>query len=117
LGMTAAQKGRFVTGRFFLYVALSVVALSMLLPFIWMLVTCVKEQGEVFTIPPRFIPGGTWHWENFGKVLSLQNFALFFLNSCIVSVSVVVGSLFVNSLSAYSFARLRFPGRNAIFML
>lgn len=115
--MTAAQTARFTVGRFFLYVVLSVVALSMLLPFIWMIITSVKEQREVFTFPPTFIPSGQWHWENFLKVVSVENFGRFFLNSSIVTVSVVLGSLFINSLSAYAFARLKFVGRNVLFML
>ncbi len=115
--MTGIQRARFVVGRFFLYVVLILVALSMLMPFVWMLATCVKGQGEVFTFPPRFLPSKEWHWDNFAKVFALQNFGLFTFHTVIVTAAVVIGSLFVNSLSAYAFARLKFPGRNAIFML
>ena len=115
--MTAAQTARFTVGRIFLYIVLIVVALSMLLPFFWMIITSVKEQGEVFTFPPTFIPSGKWHWENFLKVVSVENFGRFLLNTCIVTASVVAGSLFINSLSAYAFARLKFVGRNVLFML
>jgi multiple sugar transport system permease protein len=115
--MTTAQTARAVTGRFLMYVVLIAVALSMLLPFLWMLVTCVKDQNEVFTFPPTFIPSGKWHWENFAKVLTVENFERYFFNSCLVTASIVLGSLFINSLAAYAFARLKFPGRNGLFML
>ncbi len=68
------------------------VALSMILPFLWMLSTSLMGDLEVYQFPPRFLPSH-WRWENFPEALGLQPFGRFFLNTIIVSAVSVAGQL------------------------
>ncbi|HEY63963.1 MAG TPA: carbohydrate ABC transporter permease [Caldilineae bacterium] len=88
----------------------------MLLPFIWMLSTSLKEPREVFTYPPVWIPSRI-AWENYVQAVSLMPFGRFYLNSLVVAVSVTLLQLTTSSLAAFAFARLRFWGREPLFML
>jgi len=91
-------------------------ALAMIFPFIWMLSTSLKPEDEVFTWPPRLLH---WPpvWSNYSVAWQIAPFGRYFLNTAIVAVSVTGVSLFLNSLAAYAFARLRFRGRDLLFML
>jgi len=88
----------------------------MLLPFAWMLSTSLKDPAEIFTYPPIWIPNHL-AWENYTKAVSAMPFGRFYLNSLIVAVSVTFLQLFTSSLAAFAFARLRFWGRNGLFLL
>jgi len=88
----------------------------MLLPFAWMLSTSLKTPPETFTYPPIWIPK-TIAWDNYAKTVAAMPFGRFYLNSLIVTVSVTVLQILTSSLAAFAFARLRFRGRNALFLL
>ena len=81
-----------------------------------MLSTSLKTPAEVFTFPPIWIPSRL-AWENYVTTVSVMPFGRFYLNSAIVTASVTVLQLLVSSLAAFAFARLRFPGRNGLFLL
>lgn len=91
-------------------------ALTMLFPFLWMVSTSLKPEGEVFAWPPRLLP---WppQWSNYPEAWAIAPFGRYFLNTTVVALSVTGVSLFLNSLAAYAFARLRFRGRDLLFML
>jgi multiple sugar transport system permease protein len=93
-----------------------VVALFMLVPFFWSFSTSVKTAGEVFEYPPKWIPQSI-HWENYSQVWEVAPFGRYLLNSTVVSVMVTILTLLTASLAAYAFARLKFRGRDFIFML
>ncbi|MHB0875809.1 MAG: carbohydrate ABC transporter permease [Anaerolineae bacterium] len=101
-------------GRLLGYVVLSAVALSMLLPFLWMLSTSLKEPGNIFLLPPQWIPDPV-HWLNYADLFDELPFHLFFINSLKIAILVVFGSLISNSMAAFAFARVRFPGRGPLF--
>ena len=105
------------------YVILTGIALFFIVPFIWMFLSSFKPQEEIFAyIYPlslqTFIPE-TWTLNNFRRLMALDPypFTRYIGNSVFVAVSVTLGSLVVNSMAAYAFARLRFPGRNVLFVL
>lgn len=102
------------------HVALHLVLIAgsfvMILPFLWMLSTSLKERAEVFTYPPIWIPS-TLAWDNYNQALTALPFGRYYLNSLIVASSVTVLQLFTSSLSAFAFARLRFKGRETLFVL
>lgn len=104
------------TGHLVLHGALILGSVVMLLPFLWMLSTSLKTPAEVFTFPPIWIPSRL-AWENYLTTVSVMPFGRFYLNSAIVTASVTALQLLVSSLAAFAFARLRFPGRNALFLL
>jgi multiple sugar transport system permease protein len=93
---------------------LILIALTMLLPFLWMVSTAFMSELEVYRFPPEFVPSEL-RWSNFPEALSLQPFGRFFLNTVIVAAASVVGQLVFCSMAAYAFARLKFRWRNKIF--
>jgi multiple sugar transport system permease protein len=90
--------------------------ISMLLPFLWMVVTSLKTDAQVFKIPFEWIPN-PWVWTNYRDMLIQPSFHFwrYVVNSTIVSVCITLGSLVLNSLAAYAFAKYRFPGRELLF--
>lgn len=96
------------------YLLLTVVAVSMLLPFIWMVSSSFMTELEVHQFPPSFAPDNIL-WGNYTEALTLLPFGRFFFNSIIITTGVVMGQLLVCSLAAYSFSRLRYRGRDKLF--
>jgi multiple sugar transport system permease protein len=98
------------------YAVLIGLGLFMLAPFAWMILISLQETKTA--IPPlnKLVPE-VKHWENFSTVLFMPELPVFrfFLNSVFIAVVVVLGQLFVSSLAAYGFSRLRFKGREALF--
>lgn len=99
-----------------LHLVLILGSLVMLLPFIWMLSTSLKVPREIFTFPPTWIPTEI-AWSNYSEALASMPFGRFYFNSLVVASSVVFIQLLTSSLAAFAFARLRFKGRNAIFIM
>ena len=99
------------------YILLVFFTLIVLLPFIWMLLSSFKSQRELFRYPPTFFPG-KWMFSNYAKAWNsgTVNFGFMFLNSMKIVVPVTVFTILSSSLAAYAFARIRFKGRDFIFM-
>ena len=95
--------------------ALALVALLFLFPFFWMVSNAVRSNAEVLAIPVRILPN-VFEWHNFAAAWMQLPFGRFFVNSLIVSVSVTAITVVVSCLSGYAFARLKFPGRDALLM-
>jgi multiple sugar transport system permease protein len=91
-------------------------SIIMLVPFAWMLSTSLKEPGDVFVYPPQWIPQPP-QWTNYQETVTVMPFGRFYLNSVIQAMSVTVLQLLTASLAAFAFARLRFRGRDLLFML
>ena len=98
------------------YVILSVGAFTMLVPFFWMLSTSFKDPAGIFRMPPEWIPD-PFTMENYTKVWEKTDLARGFGNSMFIAVSSTFGEIFVSTLAGYSFARIRFRGRNALFAM
>jgi multiple sugar transport system permease protein len=98
------------------YVVVSVLAVTVILPFVWMISTSFKPLNQVFVYPPRWIPQ-TWVFENYLEVLRQSVFLRYYLNSTIVAVVVTVGQVVSCSLAAFAFARMNFKGKSFMFML
>lgn len=99
-----------------LYFVLLLLALTMLLPFLWMVSTSLMEELEVFQFPPKLLPDNP-RWANYPEALTSLPFARFFLNSFIITAFTVTGHLVFCSMAAYAFARLEFPGRDKLFIV
>jgi putative chitobiose transport system permease protein len=99
------------------YVVLSAMAVITVFPFAWMLLTSLKGPADpIASVPPQFFPADPT-LANYGRVLDSLPIPRFFLNSVIVSVAVGVLNVLVAALAAYPLAKMRFPGREAIFYL
>src|ERR1700716_228174 len=88
----------------------------MAFPFIWMILTSFKPFEETLRSPPTVFPI-TWRPDNYAEAWRAANFPRFFMNSAIISLSTVFGTLLTSTLAAYAFARLRFPGREGFFLV
>jgi multiple sugar transport system permease protein len=98
------------------HLVLAPIALVMLTPLVWMLVTSIETVAETRRFPPVIIPSGI-HWQNYRTALTEAPFAHWFVNTMIVTVVSVIGNLVFCSLAGYAFARLRFAGKNIAFFL
>jgi ABC-type glycerol-3-phosphate transport system permease component len=98
------------------YTLLLVLGIAITLPLLWTLSSSLKPAGAGTRFPPEFIPK-VFVWDNYPHVFRMIPFMTFFRNSVIVSSLAVLGELLSASLVAFSFARLRFPGRNFLFLL
>jgi multiple sugar transport system permease protein len=98
------------------YAFLIAAALLMIAPFLWTISTSLKQPGDVFAYPPRFLPDPVT-FQNYVDVFTKLTFGRYFLNSVIVTGSVVILNVLFGTAAAYAFAKLRFPGRDAIFFL
>ncbi len=98
------------------HVVLLLFAIAIGFPFLWMLLTSFKPFEETLLSPPMVLP---MHWrpENYAEAWRAADFPRFFMNSALISASTVVGTLFTSVLAAYAFARLRFPGRDILFLV
>ena len=91
-------------------------ALLFLLPFAWMISTSLKPDADAFTVPMQWIPEDV-RWENYTDVLFGENSILpAFGNSVFVALLRVTGELATATLAGYAFAKLRFRGRNIVFI-
>jgi ABC-type glycerol-3-phosphate transport system permease component len=100
----------------FIYTLLGILGMAVMLPFLWTLSSSLKPPGAGIKFPPEFIPK-VFVWDNYPHVFRLIPFLTFFKNSVIVTSLAVIGEVLSASLVAYSFARLRFPGRDALFVI
>jgi multiple sugar transport system permease protein len=98
------------------HLVLVVGAVAMLLPFVWMISTSVKPADQLFTVPPTWLPNPV-RWDNYVKAMGAGNFGRYALNSLLLGVANLVTNVSLSALAGYAFARLRFPGRNALFVL
>jgi multiple sugar transport system permease protein len=87
-----------------------------IIPFYWMLISAVKSPQEGTRVPPTLIPD-TWVWQNFSDAVSFIPFFLFAVNSLIITLGITVGSVLSNTLIAYGFSRIDWPGREKLFYL
>jgi multiple sugar transport system permease protein len=98
------------------YGALAILAGACLIPFVWMVLTGLKPDSEVMSNPPTWIPS-VFKWSNFARAFSAFPFARFLANTLWVAAAATGLQLVTSTLAAYAFARLRFRGRNVLFLL
>ena len=101
--------------RWFTYAILTIGALSMLAPLLWMASTALKTPAEIFAYPPRWLPDPA-RWHNFVDAWQAAPFRRYYLNSLFVAFCVTAGQVTTSALAAYAFARLKFPGRDKLFV-
>ena len=112
--MTARGPG-FVIKRLLLHAFLLTFGLLFILPFFWSIGTSLKPLRELFAVTPTFLPEVA-RWENYLDVFAQVPFGTFYVNTIIVTVARVIGQVFIASLAGFAFARLRFPGRDLLFV-
>lgn len=91
-------------------------AFFMLIPLIWTLSTSLKAPGTEFALPIRWIPE-VFHFENYRDVVTAVPLPRWFLNSLVVALAASLGQMVTGSMAAYAFARIKFKGRDSLFLL
>jgi len=111
-------KTQYVIGRVLLYAVLALGAVIFSIPLVWMVSTSLKPEGLVFNIPIVWIPP-KFEWHNYidAWTNSVPPFTTFYANTIFITFMNIIGLLVSSSLVAFGFARIRFWGRNVIFML
>ena len=104
-----------IVGKVILYIVLALLACLALLPFVWMVSSSLKLDRDVFRYPIEWIPSVP-HWENFALIWQRVPLTTYFKNTTFVTLMVTFMQLLTSSFAAYSFAKLRFPGRDTLFL-
>ncbi len=103
-------------GRGLVHAILVIGALVMLFPLIWMVMVSLDDNAQLYTIPPQYIPT-VLHWSNYPQAVTAFPFFRYLLNTITITGAGLIGLLFSCTLVGYSFARLRWPGRDAFFIV
>ena len=102
-------------GRAAMYVALVVFAVGLLTPFFWMIMSSLKSANEVFSVPIVWIPE-TFVWQNYIDIWTESDMLTWIRNTLVLAVAVTFLQVLTGSFAAYGFARMRFPGRDILFL-
>ncbi len=112
---SAYYKSKKVAINLLVHLFLISVAITCIFPLIWMIGSSLKTQETIFRdmslIPHKL------HFENYYLAWTEGGFGKYFLNSIFYTVSVVFGIIIISSMAAYAFSRLKFPGRNILFVM
>ncbi|MEX2536098.1 MAG: carbohydrate ABC transporter permease [Trueperaceae bacterium] len=101
--------------RLFIHLLLLGGAFLSAMPFLWMITTSLKPDGALYQ-PPLLFPVH-FDWQNYAEAWRAAPFPRFFLNSAIMTLGITAGQTLLSAMAGYAFARLRFPGRDALFFL
>ncbi|MBN9178177.1 MAG: carbohydrate ABC transporter permease [Microbacterium sp.] len=91
-------------------------ALALLVPFAWMVLSSFKDSNEVFSVPVKWLPE-TWHWEHYIELWTKTDMVTWLRNTIVLSVVVTFLQVLTGSFAAYGFAKVRFPGRDILFLV
>lgn len=109
------QSQKVVMEKFSIHFLLIVGSLIMVIPFLWMLSTSFKTIGESVQVPPTMTPKD-FITTNYKNVITLLPFFKFYINTFIMILIRVLTSSLFSAMAAYAFARIKFPGRDFLFM-
>jgi ABC-type glycerol-3-phosphate transport system permease component len=112
----AGQKVRRRLGHAAAYVLLTLGGIVMMVPFAWLISSSLKSPQDIYVIPPEWIPADP-QWSNYKEVLTALPFPSYLRNTLIITFGALIGQVASAAVSAYSFARLRWPGRDVIFAI
>ncbi|MGC3995987.1 MAG: carbohydrate ABC transporter permease [Propionicimonas sp.] len=101
------------SGRWWIYLLLSVALVLVISPFVWMVLGSFKDEGELRRVPPTWWPEAA-SLDNYTQLFARLDFGTYFTNSTIVAVAVTAGNLLFCSMLGYALAKLEFPGRRVL---
>ncbi len=102
--------------RTFQYAIMILLSCIFMIPLVWIISTSLKQQGEVFAYPPVWIPNPI-QWHNYAEALNRAPLLRWLTNTATITFIAMIGNVVMSSFVAFGFARLRFPGRDALFVL
>ena len=100
-----------------IHIVLVLISITMMVPFLWMILTSFKSVTEATAINPFVIFPKLWRTEAFAAVLNNMNFLMLYKNTCLLILFRVLCAVLTATMAGYAFARLHFKGRNFCFSL
>lgn len=114
--MNASLKTRKNVATFFTYLVLILGSISMIFPFVWMVLTSFKTQAESMAIPPQILPSH-WNLDSFVKALQSLPFTNLYINTGLLILFRVIFAVVFSSMAGYAFAKLDFPLKKPLFFI
>ena len=111
-----AEKVSRIVMTIFTYLFILALALLVVFPFYWMIITSLKQNDEIIATTQTFFPNIVM-WSNYVHVLQVFDFTIYMRNTIIVAIFSTIGTLLTTIFAAFAFARLRFKGRDAVFAI
>lgn len=105
-----------IVGTVIGYVAMVALSVAMVLPFVWMFLSAVKPNNEVYMVPVQWFPS-VWHWENYLTIWTKAEMGLWTGNTVFFAICVTFLQVFTGSFAAYGFSKINFRGRNLLFLI
>ncbi len=106
-----------IVSKLMVHLILIAVVISMLMPFIWMILTSFKTTTEATQLDPFVLFPAQWRLDAYSEVMRNTNFPILYFNTFVLVAFRVVCGLLFSAMAAYAFARLEFPGRDFLFGL
>lgn len=113
--LASPQKSIGFIYKILLTIVILVLSFIVLLPFIWMMSSSLKLDNQVFSLPIQWIPKNP-RWANYTDIWKQIPFLTFYKNTAKLSIIITLLQLFTSSFAAYGFAKMKFPGRSALFV-
>lgn len=114
--MKSRKSPAYAVKRICIYSLLIATSILMIIPFYWSVGTSLKLEQFVFANPPQWWPSPLT-LKNYISVFTKIRFGRYFMNSILVSGFTTLGHVFFDTLAAYAFAKLKFPGRDKLFFI
>ncbi len=109
---------KYFVRKTFIYIFLAIMAVIMIIPFVWMILTALKTNQEAISVSPFYIfPHNGWHWKNFATVWESYDFFTLYKNTILFILFRVICACLTATMAGYAFARLNFPGKKVMFSL
>lgn len=106
-----------IVSKLMVHLILIAVVISMLMPFIWMILTSFKTTTEATQLDPFVLFPAQWRLDAYSEVMRNTNFPILYFNTFVLVAFRVICGLLFSAMAAYAFARLEFPGRDFLFGL
>ena len=113
--MKVKKKRKIKPSDIILFLIALAVAYIMIVPFVWMLSASFKLKTEIFSVPIKWIPE-TFHLDNYRSIVEEIPFPLYFFNTAKITIIITILQVITCSMAAYAFSKLRFPGRDTLFL-
>lgn len=113
--LRSLKRGRMIE-RIVIYILLISLSIVFIFPFLWLMSTSLKPENEAMVFPPSLLPK-VWDWENYKEVFEIVPFAKYYMNSLIVTIMGVLGTVLSSTIVAYGFARIKGKGQNFWFAI
>lgn len=105
-----------IVSTIFVYIFIVALALAFVFPFYWMVITSLKQRTEIIATEQTFFPTIVM-WSNYVYVFQVFDFGTFMFNTIVVAIFSTIGTLLTTIFAAFAFARLKFKGRESLFMV